>query len=299
MKKLLFIFNPSAGKAQIINKFYFVIDFYTRHGYLVTSIPADLLENLPEVLGKNRDCFDIVICAGGDGTLNGVISRFMKMGCVLPIGYLPMGSTNDFARTLGYSLDFAQALEMSCMQEDRLIDIGKFNDQYFVYVAAFGSLAEVSYRTSQEAKNILGHFAYLLKGIQKVTDLKSYKLVLKCNNQILEGEFCVGLVMNSLSIGGFKNPVSKFVVLDDGLFEILLVRTPKNLSEMQQIIVDLINQKITSEMFVYMQTGKLKIHSDHMEWSLDGEYGGAASEVEIWNCRRAIRMIGKYINEVS
>lgn len=293
MKKILFIFNPIAGKSQIVNKFYSIIDFYVKHGCLVTTMPMNMLDNFSEVLSQCRDGFDVIVCAGGDGTLNGVISRCMKIGCGLPIGYLPMGSTNDFAKTLGYSLDLTQALERSCMKEERLVDIGKFNDRYFVYVAAFGSLAEVSYSTSQEAKNILGHFAYLLKGIQKITDLKSYKLTLECNEQMVEGEFCVGLVMNSLSIGGFKNPVSEFVVLDDGLFEILFVKMPKTLNELHQIIHDLINQKITNEMFVYKQTGHLKIQSDQMEWSLDGEFGGVANDVEIWNCKQAIRIVGR------
>lgn len=292
MKKLLFIFNPTAGKAQIINKFYSIIDFYTKRDYLVTTMSTSMLGEFADVLREAPNYFDAIVCAGGDGTLNGVISCCMETGCAMPIGYLPMGSTNDFAKTLGYSMDLTQALEKSCIKGERFIDIGRFNNRYFVYVAAFGSLAEVSYSTSQEAKNILGHFAYLLKGIQKVTDLKAYQLTLECNDQIVEGEFCIGFVMNSLSIGGFRNPVSEFVILDDGLFEVLLVRMPKNLNELQQIILDLINQKITSEMLVYMQTGHLKIRSNQMEWSLDGEFGGSVSEVEIWNCRQAIRIIG-------
>lgn len=292
MKKLLFIFNPIAGKAQIVNKFYFIIDFYTKHGYLVTTMPTGMLGKFAEVLSQYPNYFDVIVCAGGDGTLNGVISCYMESGCTLPIGYLPMGSTNDFAKTLGYSMDLTQDLEKSCIGEERLIDIGKFNDRYFVYVAAFGSLSEVSYSTSQEAKNILGHFAYLLKGIQKVTDLKAYMLTLECNDQMVDGEFCIGFVMNSLSIGGFKNPVSEFVVLDDGLFEVLFVRMPKNLNELQQIILDLLNQKITSEMFVYMQTEYLKIQSEDMKWSLDGEFGGMVNSVEIWNCKQAIRIVG-------
>ncbi len=203
-----------------------------------------------------------------------------------------MGSTNDFARTLGFSSDFTEILKQSCMSAERRIDIGKFNDQYFVYVAAFGSLAEVSYSTPQWTKNILGHFAYLLKGIQKVTDIKSYSLTIVYDGKIEKGEFCIGLVMNSLSIGGFKNPVSQDVVLDDGLFEVLLIRTPQSLNELQQIIVSLLGQKIYEEkMFIYIQTGNLKVESDLMEWTLDGEFGGAAQKIEISNCRQALRII--------
>lgn len=233
-----------------------------------------------------------MICAGGDGTLNSVISQCMKLESKIPISYLPTGSTNDFARTLGYSPDFMEALKQINAGNERQIDIGKFNEKYFVYVAAFGSFAEVSYSTSQWSKNVLGNFAYLLKGIQKVTDLKAYSLKMMCDDQMVEGEFCLGLIMNSLSIGGFKNPVREDVVLDDGLFEVLMVRMPKSFNELQRIIASLISQKMDDEMFVYLQTGHLEIQSEKMEWTLDGERSGLVENIEIWNCQKAIRIVG-------
>lgn len=293
MKKLLFIFNPVAGKAQIVNRIHYIIEFYTKEGYLVTAFPTGGAYEIREVLKLEMYSSNLIICAGGDGTLNNVISQCMETHCSLPIGYLPVGSTNDFARTLGFNSDFTEVLRQSCSSRERRIDVGKFNDQYFVYVAAFGSLAEVSYSTPQWSKNILGHFAYLLKGIQKVADINSYSLTIEYDGKIREGKFCVGLVMNSLSIGGFKNPVSQDVILDDGLFEVLLVKTPQNLNELQQIIVGLLNQKIFEEkMFIYIQTGHLKIDSDWMEWTLDGEFGGTTQKIEIWNCRKALRIVG-------
>lgn len=290
LKKLLFLFNPIAGKAQIKDRLLSIITYYTEQEYLVTAYPTNTLLN--ELLSQSMDYYNLIICAGGDGTLSRVVSSYMLTGCKTPLGYLPMGSTNDFARTLGYTSDFNELLKQSCRNSERRIDVGKFNDSYFVYVAAFGTLTEISYCTSQLAKNVLGYFAYILKGIQKIADLKSYVLRLESAEKSFEGEFCMGFVMNSLSIGGFKNPVSRFVELDDGVFEVLLIRMPKNLNELQHIIADLLGQRITSEMLVYLQTDCLKIYSADMEWTLDGEFGGSVNEAEIKNCQQALCILG-------
>lgn len=292
MRKLLFIFNTAAGRAQLCERLFIITDFYIKQDFVITLLSITQLKRLSEVLTMSEQAFDILVCAGGDGTLNSVISEYMKIGCSLPIGYLPMGSTNDFARSLGYTADFTETLKRSCMDFERQIDVGRFNDRYFVYVAAFGSLAEVSYSTPQSTKNVLGHFAYILNGIQKITDLKAYKLILECDQEKIEGVFCMGFVMNSFSIGGFKNPVSEYVELDDGLFEVLLIKMPKNLSELQQIIADLLGQRINGNMFIYLQTDVVKIHSECMSWTLDGEFGGVVDMVEIQNCQKAIRLLG-------
>lgn len=290
MKKLLLLFNPIAGKAQIVNKLCDIILYYTEHGYIVTAYPTGIM--ICDILSEYD--YDLIVCVGGDGTLSQVISGYIISECKIPLGYLPMGSTNDFAKTIGYSLILERDLSISCEGKLKLLDIGKFNDQYFVYVAAFGSLAEVSYNTPQKTKNVLGHLAYVLKGIQKITDLKDYKLKIEYNGGIIEDEFCMGLVMNSLSIGGFKNPVSDFVVLDDGLFEVLFIRMPHNLFELQAIIRDLLNQTINNESFLYLQTDFLCIDSTPINWTLDGEYGGKTEYVQIKNCKQAIKMMSNF-----
>lgn len=291
MKKLLLIFNEKSGRAQVKEKLYSIVDFYRIQGFIVTLLAIEQIGYLPDLLQEEK--FDIIVCAGGDGTLNGVISSCMTVKDRVPIGYLPMGSTNDFARTLGYTDDFEEALQRSCGSSVRLVDIGKFNDRYFVYVAAFGSLTEVSYSTSQSVKNVLGHFAYLLSGIQKITDIKSYQMEIQANEQLIKGEFCMGFIMNSLSIGGFKNPLSDLVELDDGVFEVFLIKMPHGVIEMQQIIADLLSQNIQGSMFQYFQTKHLKIQSQQIKWTLDGEYGGSYSDVEIVNCERAMKMVIK------
>lgn len=178
MKNLLFVFNPVAGKGIIANKIANIITFYSKRDYLVTVLPTAKQEVTFKVLTTNGAMFDLIVCAGGDGTLNQVITSYLKSK--LPIGYIPSGSTNDFAKTLGFNGDFQNMLENTCSDAVRKIDVGKFDDKYFIYVAAFGSLAEISYSTPQEIKNILGHFAYILKGIQKITDLRAYQLRMEC-----------------------------------------------------------------------------------------------------------------------
>ena len=290
MKKLLFIFNPVAGKGAIVGRLFSIVDAYFQAGYLVTVIPAAKRNILVENLILTME-YDRIVCAGGDGTLNQVISAYMCTGCSIPVGYLPAGSTNDFAKTLGYSGDFQKALEATCLDTVQKIDVGQFNDKYFIYVAAFGKLAEISYSTSQSVKNVLGHFAYILKGIQTVTELKAYHLKIECNGKTIEDDFIIGLIMNTLSVGGFKSPVSKDVRLDDGLFEVLLVRMPKNIIELQCIIVALLNQNMDNEMMIYEQTGSMRIYSEAMGWSLDGEFGGITEYVEIQNRKCAVGII--------
>ena len=185
MKKLLFIFNEKSGRAQLKERLYSIVNFYQENNFIVTLLPIKQINCFSELLETST--VDVLVCAGGDGTLNSVLSQYMKLGCKMPVGYLPMGSTNDYARTLGYTDDFEKALQRSCLGVARTVDIGRFNDQYFVYVAAFGSLTEVSYSTSQPMKNILGHFAYILSGIQKITDIRFYHLKLHNQDQQIEG----------------------------------------------------------------------------------------------------------------
>lgn len=286
----MFIFNEKSGRAQLKEKFYSIIRFYQENNYIVTLLPIDKMDYLPDILKSTK--VDVLVCAGGDGTLNSVLSKYMDLGCKIPVGYLPMGSTNDFAHTLGYTDDFEEALRRTCIQSVRTVDIGRFNNQYFVYVAAFGSLTEVSYSTSQPMKNVLGHFAYILNGIQKIADIRSYHLQVHYQNQVIEDQFCMGFVMNSLSIGGFKNPLSSLVELDDGKFEVFLIKMPRGLTELQQIVVDLLNQNIQGSMFTVFQTKQLEIQSEPVRWTLDGEYGGMFECVSIENYKKAFDIIG-------
>lgn len=290
MKRLLFIFNEKSGRAQLRERLYSIVDIYRKNNFIITLLPIEQIKYLSKLLESTP--IDVLVCAGGDGTLNSVLSKYMELECKIPVGYLPMGSTNDFARSLGYTDDFEEALRRSCLESVHAVDIGKFNDRYFVYVAAFGSLTEVSYSTSQPMKNVLGHFAYILSGIQKITDIRAYRLSVQYQGQQVEGPFCMGFIMNSLSIGGFRNPLSEFVKLDDGKFEVFLIKMPRGLIELQQIVADLLSQNIQGTMFTYFQTDYLEIQSEPIRWTLDGEFGGEVELVRIENCEKAVGIVG-------
>ncbi len=291
MKKLLFLFNPSAGRARIQSKIYSAIDYYTKEGYVVTVYPTQSAGDGYLFLKNQKEHFDHIVCSGGDGTLNEVISSFMEIETESTLGYIPFGSTNDFARSIGIPTNFAEALETSAKGKPFPIDVGKANDKYFVYVAAFGMFTDIPYTTSQKLKNVLGYLAYVLEGIKVISDLKTYYVNMKYNGEEIEGNFIVGLVTNSLSVGGFRYPLQSGVAFNDGVFEILLIKKPKSILELQAIIHSLLSEKIDDRYMVFIQTSKIFIESNLMDWTFDGEYGGKYEKFEIMNMRGAVKIL--------
>lgn len=290
MKKLLFLFNPSAGKARIQSKIYSVVDFYTKAGYVVTVYPTQARGDGYKFIKEQSRKYDNVVCSGGDGTLNEVISGLIESNATCTLGYLPFGSTNDFARSIGIPVEFQTAMEASVKGDPFCIDVGKASDKYFIYVAAFGMFTDISYNTSQKLKNTFGYLAYILEGIKAITDLKSYAVSIEYEDKIITDNFIVGLVTNSMSVGGFKYPMQEDVAFNDGLFEILFVRMPQNILDLQTIIHSLMNEKVDEKHMVFIQTNKLVVRSDALDWTFDGEYGGNYSQLEIMNMQGAIKI---------
>ena len=292
MKKVLFIYNPVAGTGMVKKNLYEIVDYYNSNGYLITLCPVKNIESFA-VLKAEEDRYDKIICSGGDGTINIVISYLKKNEIKVPIAYIPSGSTNDYAYSLGIANDFQQTLKQSLNGNIRKFDIGKFNEDYFLYVAGFGMFTKVSYTTSQKYKNLLGHTAYILEGIKQLSDIKSYHMQIQCDEYHYEGNYILGLVTNTISIGGIKTIMPQDVKLDDGLFEVILVEKPKNPIELQEMIFALLNEKIfDNKNIVFCKTKKISIQSqDEVEWTLDGEYGGKQKEVMITNLQREIEII--------
>jgi YegS/Rv2252/BmrU family lipid kinase len=293
MKKLLFVFNPRAGKAQIPGRIFDIINYYTQQGYLVTVYPTQMADDGRSYVQEMDEHYDMIICSGGDGTLNEIISGILLSQCDCVLGYIPSGSTNDFGRSLGLPMNIEEAMKITCHGEAKAIDVGLLNNQYFVYVAAFGVFTDVAYATPQDMKNTFGYLAYILQGIKSLTELRTYAIEMEYDGNIVKDDFIVGLVMNSFSIAGFKNPLGAATELDDGLFEILMVRLPKNIIELQAIVTSLLSEKVDSQYMLYAQASHIKIKSEPIEWTLDGEYGGRFEAVDITNCHKAIRMIGE------
>ncbi len=291
-KKLIFIFNPLAGKAQIKNKLMEIVEVFAKNKYEVTIYPTQSAQDAMEVTRDlPLETYDLVVCSGGDGTLDQVVTGMMRREEKIPIGYIPAGSTNDFANSLKIPKNMVKAAEVAIGQDYFLSDIGTFNNDNFVYIAAFGVFTDVSYQTKQEAKNLLGHTAYILEGMKRLNSIKSYNMRIECNGDIIEEEIIFGMVSNSISVAGFKNMTGKNVLLDDGLFEATFIKQPKNAIELQDIITTLLIEELDSKYIYSYKTDKIHITSDELvPWTLDGEYGGEHQDAIIVNNKQALKM---------
>lgn len=292
MKKLLFVFNPFSGKAQIKNHLFEIVDTMVKAGYEVTVYPTQCAGDAKEKVQREAENYDLVVCSGGDGTLDETVTGLMNCAKKVPLGYIPAGSTNDFATSLGIPKDMAEAAAIAVNGEPFSCDIGSFNGDNFVYVAAFGLFTAVSYKTSQEWKNLLGHAAYLLEGIKSLHEIPSFLMQVEFNNCCIQDEFIYGMITNSTSVGGFKGMTGNHVKLDDGVFEVTLIKKPRNPIELNEIIASLVNLVDDTNMIYSFKTKNVKFTAKKpVAWTLDGEYGGDHVEVEITNQMQAIDII--------
>ena len=227
MKKLLFIVNPRAGKTKSSAPLFDAVAALSRAGYLVRVFVTEAGGDASRVAADWGPDYDVVVCAGGDGTLNETISGLMTLPQRPLLGYLPNGSTNDFAASLHLSSDPRLAALDIAGGSPHPLDIGRHNDRYFAYVASFGAFTRSSYSASQAAKNALGHFAYILEGLSDLDSLRPYRCAIEADGERFEGEFIFGAVCNSTSLGGLVKLDASRVAMDDGAFELLLLRMPK------------------------------------------------------------------------
>lgn len=293
MKRLLFIVNPRSGKAQIKSRLLKILDVFIKGGWEVQiHITQATLDARDAVLKYGSEA-DMIVCSGGDGTLSETVSGMMELECPPVLGYIPAGSTNDFASSLNILQDMEQAAHLVMGGRPCPIDIGIFcQKQYFVYVAGFGAFTEVAYMTSQGKKNVLGHQAYMLEGVKSLANLKSYHMQVEGEDVFLDGEFIFGMITNTISIGGFKGLVPQDVALDDGLFEVVMIHTPKTPLDFSNIISYLFLKEERNEYVHKFKTSHLKITSyEPVDWMLDGEFGGSHTEVEIENRSKQIEIM--------
>ena len=297
MKKLLFVYNPRAGKEMLKPRLSDVLDIFVKTGYEVTVHPTqayrDAYYQIKEYeVGK----YDLIACSGGDGTIDEVATGMMKrreMGKdVVPVGYIPAGTTNDFAKSLHIPRKPLAAADNAVKGVPFPCDIGKFNDSVFVYIATFGIFTDVSYETDQAVKNVLGHMAYILEGAKRIFNIPSYKIKVEHDGEVIEDEFIFGMVTNSRSVGGFSNMVGKNIVFDDGLFEVTLIKTPKNPIALQEIIAALLIEQVDTKHMYTFKTKKITFDSvEEIPWTLDGEFGGEQDYVEIENVQKAMEIM--------
>lgn len=293
MKKLLFIFNPLAGKGSIRGHLPAVLDAFTKAGYLVTAYPTQSKADATRAAAELGGQFDRVVCCGGDGTLSETIAGLLTLNSRPVLGYLPAGTTNDFARNLNLPKTLEAAAHAVVTGPVRKCDVGLFNRKTFIYVAAFGAFTDVSYDTPQEFKNMFGHLAYLLAGVTRLSSIKSYNLEITHDGGTLQGDFIYGMVSNTVSVGGFKGLPLGDIRLDDGLFEVMLVRQSKTMAELQNIIKVLLQQKpADGETVVTFHTTRLRVTcQEALPWTLDGEFGGDPQTAEIENDRQVLDLV--------
>lgn len=295
MKKLLFVVNGHSGKGQIKNKLLDIIDIMIKEGYHVQVHTTQEREDATKVVREQAKYYDLVVCSGGDGTLDEAVTGMMQSEVRPPLGYIPAGSTNDFANSLEIPKDMIQAAKTAVLGVPFSCDVGEFNGDYFIYVAAFGIFTDVSYATSQELKNALGHVAYILEGAKRLHTIKSYHMRVEYDGNEIEGDFLLGMITNSTSVGGFKNMTGKDVKLDDGLFEVTLIHKPKNIIELNTIIASLTNLKDETDLIDSFRADSVKFYSEEeIPWTLDGEFGGDHKEVQIKDHCKAVDIM---INE--
>ena len=290
-KKMLFVFNPKAGKGKIKTHLLDIVDIFSSHNYEIiirsTQAPRDAYEKAKEY----ADSVDLIVCSGGDGTLDEVVTGIMEVDSRVPIGYIPAGSTNDFANSLFMPKNMIRVAEMIMAEELYHCDIGRFNQKTFAYVAAFGLFTDVSYETDQDLKNVLGHVAYVLEGVKRLFDIKSYHMKVSSEEVQVEDDFIVGMITNSRSVGGFKNLTGKNVDMNDGFFEVTLIVHPKNPLQLQEIMTALVMAEDNTDMIYSFKTRQLTIETDEeVPGTLDGEFGGNHSYVEIENRHKALNL---------
>lgn len=299
-RKLLFVFNPHAGKSLIKNHLLDIVDIFTKAEYEVTIYPTQYSGDAIKKIESEAVGYDRVVCSGGDGTLNEVVSGMVAAGLDKPIGYIPAGSTNDFASSLNLPKDMGKSAQIAVGGVPFSCDVGMFNNNSFIYVAAFGLFSAVSYQTPQEQKNVLGHLAYIIEGAKQLMDIPSVHLQVEYEGNIVEDDFIYGMISNSVSVGGFKGMTGNDVKLDDGVFEVTLIKMPKNAKELNEILASLTNFIDDTDLIYSFKTKELNITSKKpVAWTLDGEFGGNHTQVFIRNMNKQITMVVEKKEEIE
>lgn len=291
-KQLLLVLNPYAGQRKANRFLPDIIRLYWDYGYrcvtYVTGGPGDSTE----YLAVHAKEFERVVCIGGDGTLNETIAGVLKAGVDIPIGYIPAGTTNDYANSIGLSADVMQAAKDAVAGEVRRMDVGTFNGRYFTYTASCGAFTRTSYTTPQSMKNTLGHLAYVLEGIKDLRSIRPYHLKVETESSVIEDDFLFCSITNSTTIGGILKLNSQMVALNDGKFEVMLVRNPAMPMQLSSILHGITTMDLPNEMVYFFSAERIRVISQReIEWTLDGERAEGAPCIEMQNLHSAVQIV--------
>lgn len=294
MKKMLFLFNPRSGKAKMKSMLFGVIDSFVKAGWEIRVHPTQKANDAYEQIKKDGKKFKMVVSSGGDGTLRESISGLMTVNREHrpQFGYIPTGTVNDFASGIHIPKSVKRAVKKIIDGTPTPMDIGKFNGKYFAYIAAFGAFTEVSYETPQNIKNVLGKAAYFLNGAKSLANIKSHKIKIKWENGEEEGEFILGLITNVNHVAGMATRYHKNTEINDGLFEVVLVKKPKNVAQLPVIVTEMLSAKLSEENFVHFSAQRIELDCEEsIKWTLDGEFGGEFEKADIEVINNAIDIV--------
>lgn len=297
-KRNLVIINPCSGKKRANKYLTDIVEIFTEAGYMTTVLTTTKQGDGTLYAAKYGEDFDLITCIGGDGTFNEVAAGLLENDKRVPVGYIPAGSTNDFASSLKLSSSITEAAKDIVDGKATPLDIGSFNGRKFSYVASFGAFTQASYQTPQNIKNMLGHLAYILEGVTSLTSIRPEHMKIEADGVVYEDDYIFGAVSNSTSLAGILTLNPEYVDMSDGFFELLLVKSPKNLIDLTRIINMLTAQNYEGDMLTFINAKEFIIHAnDTMPWSLDGEYQEGCDEIHIENLHHAVDLMLKQDNK--
>ena len=292
MKKMLFILNPCSGTKKANRVLTDILDAFNRADYQVQVYVTAGAKDATQAVKDYAPGMDLVVCCGGDGTFNETVTGLLENELSIPVGYIPAGSTNDFANSLKLPLQPLKAAKAIIEGTPQPLDIGSFNGRYFSYVASFGAFTKVSYATPQSVKNALGHTAYVLESLKEIATIRKMSMRFELDGEVEEDEYIFGAICNSTSVGGILTLDPNLVDMSDGVFEVLLIRTPQDLFELTECITAIQKQQYNCRMITFRTAKSVKILSDaDMIWALDGEMADGAEDIAVTNLHHAIQLV--------
>ncbi len=291
-KRVLIILNPYAGQKTGKKHLADILELFCKADYIPTVCITRGAGDARALAATHAAAHELVVCIGGDGTFNETLSGLLDAAADIPLGYIPCGSTNDFASGLKLAKNPLHAARAILEGSPATFDVGQFGERYFSYVASFGAFTRVSYATPQNLKNVLGHLAYILEGIRDLSNIRPLHARIETPERVFEGDYLFGAVCNSTSLGGVLTLDPKAVDMNDGLLELLLIKYPASITELNECILNLQEKNYNSPMLSLHSTGRLTVHTDpSVEWTLDGEHESGHETIEIQNLHNAFRLI--------
>lgn len=291
-ERILLVMNPYAGQKSGKRYLADILSLFREHDYITTAMLTKERGDATAIVKELGAGMDKIVCVGGDGTFNETVSGVLEAGLTVPIGYIPAGSTNDFANSLKLPKKILTAAKSICTGTPHALDVGMLGERYFSYVASFGAFTKASYSTPQNVKNALGHLAYILEGIKDIPSIRPLHVRFETEEKTIEDDYIFGAISNSTSVGGVLTLDPSVVDMNDGKFELLLIKAPNNVMELNNIVVALTTQDYTSSALTFCTTSNMTVTaSPDMDWTVDGEWEQGRTQFEVKNLHSAIQLI--------